>query len=554
MSKAGRQKKSQVLESGERLPQVPMVSESTAVAKVDAASLARGQRRKLPMGTQLEREELLSVRLMPVLHCSVSFAPSQSGLGLNDGFISIAPKNLLGLIRSIAAGAAPMSTEMEMNFVPDIVASDTGPEQDSSNLPHQLQQRARVPFEVWLPASSRPMRIAMFLLAVRFLLGIQIHAWIHKAASPERSAVPEGTLARVIAEVMGTGASETLEDLGWTALAMIMLLTIQELATFESGLQDGFSAKAGPFTLSQPVRMTRGFRTNTSQHRIERLQLKAREQLAVALAGLGHRDQAALVEDASANLVYGPTILTAGWVVCAMLLVCSTASVWPQDESLVVCAHTLDNSGFMGFGDDVCTFERATAWAASAGQILTRVCLFLAVRIDEVKALCNRAGAVQCLAIVEDIDDNLALQKQGDPAATFTIREVMRLKNDAFASKEAIQELHTAVLCLLGWLASSTVWFVYRPATTPGGVWSAALLQIVLASLVATVLTVLDDVAKSLSALPELVVKEFPPSANKEALVAYMYPNPRDWSVVANQPNLPSRKSTSGSTLLDART
>ena len=68
------------------------------------------------------------------------------------------------------------------------------------------------------------------------------------------------------------------------------------------------------------------------------------------------------------------------------------------------------------------------------------------------------------------------------------------------------------------------------------------------------VLTVLDDVAKSLSALPELVVKEFPPSANKEALVAYMYPNPRDWSIVANQPNLPSRKSTSGSTLLDAHT
>ena len=547
MNKPGRQKKSQVLESGERLPQVPMVNESTPVPKVDAASLARGQRRRLPMGTQLEREELLSVRLMPVLHCNVSFAPSQSGLGLNDGFISIAPKNLLGLIRSIAAGAAPMSTEMEVNFVPDIVASNAGsPEQDSSNLPQQ-PQRGRVPFEVWLPASARPMNIAMFLLAVRFLLGVQIRAWIHNASSSERSRAPVSTLARVVAEVMGAGASETLEDLGWTALAMIMLLTIQEMATFDSGLQDGFSAEGGPFTLSQPVRMTRGFRTNTSQHRIERLQLKAREQLAVALAGLGHRDQASLVEDASANLVYGPTILTAGWVVCAMLLVCSSTSLWPQDESLVVCAHTLDRSGFMGFGDDVCTFERATAWAAGAGQILTRICLFLAVRIDEVKALCNRAGAVQCLAIVEDIDDNLAVQKQGDHASTFTIREVMRLKNDAFASKDAIQELHTAALCLLAWLASSAVWFVYRPPTTTGGVWSATLMQIVLASLVATVLTVLGDVAKSLSALPELVVKEFPPSANKEALVAYMYPNPRDWSVVANQPNLPSRKSTSDS-------
>ena len=514
---------------------------------LDAASLERERRRKLRMSRQLEREEILSVRLMPVLHRSISFAPSQSGLGLNDGFISIAPKNLLGVIRSIAAGAAPMSTEMQTNFVPDSAASDAGVpygEHDPSASRHlrNPEHRARLPFEVWLPASPWPMYIATLLLVARFLLGIQLRAWARKAAGPESSHVAYGTPTRFIAEMMGAGANETLEDLGWTALATVMLLTIQELATFESGLQDGFSAEGSPFVLSRPARMTRGFRTNTSQQRIELLQLKAREQLAHALAGLGHRDQATLVEDASAGLVYGPTILTAGWVGCIVLLVCSNARLWPKDEALVECTRTLDGFGFMGFGADVCTFEVATAWAVGAGQVFARLCLFLAVRIDEVKALCNRAGAVQCLAVVEDIDENLVLQKRGDSAATFTIREVTRLRNDAFASREAIQELHTAALCLLVWLASSTLWFLYREPISTGGMWSAAILQTVLVLLVGTILIVLQDVATSLSGLPELVVKEFPPSANKEALVAYMYPNPRDWSLVANQPTLPSRK------------
>ncbi len=559
MKQGQRHKRNECQESGERQPQAPKLSRSTTAETIDAAS-ERERRRKLRMSTQLEREELLSVRLMPVLHRSISFAPSQSGLGLNDGFISIAPKNLLGVIRSIAAGAAPMSTEIQTNFVPDSAASDADVscgEYDASTFPKQRdpEHRARLPFEVWLAASPWPMYIATLLLAVRFLLGIQLRAWLHKAASSESPQVASGNLTRFVAEMMGIGAQETLEDLGWTALATIMLLTIQELATFESGLQDGFSAEGSPFVLSHPARMTRGFRRNTSQHRIELLQLKAREQLSHALAGLGHRDQATLVEDASAGLVYGPTILTAGWVGSTLLLVGTSARVWPKDEALEACSRTLDGYGFMGFGADVCTFECATAWAVGAGQIFARLCLFLAVRIDEVKALRNRAGAVQCLAIVEDIDENLVLQnprslRQGDPAATFIIRELMRLRHDAFASREAIQELHTAAVCLLAWLASSTFWLLHRQPATTGGMCSAAILQIVLGLLVGIIWIVLQDVATSLSSLPKLVAKEFPPSANKEALVAYMYPNPRDWSLVANQPTLPSRKSSWLDTLL----
>lgn len=503
-------------------------------------------RRELHSNTHLEREELLSIRLMPVLHRGISFAPTQSGLGLNGGVISVAPEHLLRVIRSIAAGATPTSAEIGLGTAQDVSAPHGGaPEDGSSSSTQQCnrEHRVRVPFEVWLCASPWPMYTATFLLAFRFLLGIQIRAWVYDLHTIHGTNAFNGTM-RLVAEVMA-GANETLQDLGWTALMATMLLTIQNVATFESGLQDGFIFEGATFFLRRPARITRGFRTNTSRHRIERLQLTTREQLGHVLVGLGHSDQAALVADASAGVAYGPTLLTAGWVGCVVLIVYSNARVWPMDEYVTVCTRKLDNFGFMGLGADVCTFDRATAWAIGAGQIFARVCLYLAVRIDEVNALCNRAGAVQCLAIVEDIDESLGLHKnRGDTTATFTIREIMRLRRAFFDSKEAIEELHAATICLLVWLFVSNAWFAYCQPTSSGGIWSAAALQLVLWSLVATILAVLNEVARASSSLPDVISKEFPPSQNKEALLNYIYPNPQDWSIVANQPTLPPRKST----------
>ena len=62
--------------------------------------------RRRPARRPLGRAELLSIRLMPVLRQQVSFAASQSGLGLNSGCISVAPKSLLSVIHAASAGAA----------------------------------------------------------------------------------------------------------------------------------------------------------------------------------------------------------------------------------------------------------------------------------------------------------------------------------------------------------------------------------------------------------------------------------------------------------------
>lgn len=306
---------------------------------------------------------------------------------------------------------------------------------------------------------------------------------------------------------------------------MILLLSLQELAVYDCGLEEGW-IEGSPFVLNRPARLTREFRTNTAQHRIERLQLQAREHLGKAAEGLEHSDRAALVADASGGLVYGPTLLTVGWVGCMMMFVFSTSRMWPADEKLGQCSALLDGYGFMGFGADICTFEKATGWAIVAGQIFARVCLYLAVRVDEVKALCNRAGSLYCLAVVEDIDDTLlAAQKaEGTAAGTsarFTIRELMRLKRDTHFSKEAIEELGSAAVALLVLLASSTVWFWHRAPVTTGGTCAAVALQGASGGTALLVTMALNELGSTLSSLPKLVVEDFPPSSNKDALVRF---------------------------------
>jgi hypothetical protein len=520
MAKGERQKKAK----GPPATVPPPTQPSSAATVADDADASKARARRRPACPQLEREELLAVRLIPVLQQRVGFGPTQSGLGLNDGFISVAPENLLGVIRSVAAGAAPPATEMRgAAFQPTASAAPDG-ELNPPPQRRESQKRLGVPFEVWLPASPWPMRLATCILTVRFLVGIQIRGWLREAQTPEPQEVQISMLARIVLEVMGEGSSETLQDLAWTAFAVIVLLTLQELATFDTGLEQGW-IEGSPFVLGRPMRLTREFRTNTSQHRIERLQLKARGQLGQAVDGLGHSERAVLVAEASAGLVYGPTLLTAGWLGCIVLLVGSSTSLFPKDESLELCAHRLNSLGFMGFGAGLCTFERAIGWAIGAGQIFARACLYLAVRLDEVKALCNRAGALQCLVVVEDIDDTLALQHDDDiPAASFTIRELMRLKKDVHDSKDAIHELSTAILVLVTALVSTTAWVSYRQPTSTSGIWCAAIAQLVFGSMAAMVLAALNEVDSALSSVPELVVKDFPPSPNKVRNTPFLAP------------------------------
>ena len=83
----------------------------------------------------------------------------------------------------------------------------------------------------------------------------------------------------------------------------------------------------------------------------------------------------------------------------------------------------------------ICIFEQRTAHCIVLGQVAARACLFLAVRLDELQAIRNRAAALHCLAIVEDVDDyldHLELPqsegaKGGGGSAQNTIAEHMRL-------------------------------------------------------------------------------------------------------------------------------
>lgn len=203
------QKKNATDETPLQLPkkQPPQAAPDPVAA---AETRPKQRQRQRPVSQQLEREELLSIRLMPVLRERVCFGPTQSGLGLNGGFISVAPKNLLGVIRSVAAGAAPLSTDVSDSHTVDHIRSDGSAEIDRSPPPTArrgaTKRQLGVPFDVWLPASPWPMRLATCVLTLRFIIGIQLRSWMRDSASG--STIEVSPMARVVLEFMGTYSGE----------------------------------------------------------------------------------------------------------------------------------------------------------------------------------------------------------------------------------------------------------------------------------------------------------------------------------------------------------
>ena len=341
--------------------------------------------RRRPARRPLGRAELLSIRLMPVLRQQVSFAASQSGLGLNSGCICVAPKSLLSVIHAASAAGAAQPLPAEPAAAP---ASD--------------RKRRGVPFDVWLPGSPWSLWFATLVAAARFLLAMQLRGLASSEPPPEGLS----PLLRLSWHVFGDATAATLFDLAWSAGLCVLLHTLHNLALHDSGLQQGW-VDGSPFVLDRPGRRTREFRhSNTARARIERLQSRAREHLQHAVTGLCHTDRNIVVADASAGLVYGPTLLTAGLILCAASALGSVLT--PAGPELEACSRALSSHRLPGsVAAAICIFEQRTAHCIVLGQVAARACLFLAVRLDELQALRNRAAALHCLAIVEDVDDYL---------------------------------------------------------------------------------------------------------------------------------------------------
>ena len=291
-----------------------------------------------------------------------------------------------------------------------------------------------MPFDVWLPGSPWSLWFATLVAAVRFMLAMQLRGLA--SSDPPPGPAPEGVspLLRLSWHVFGDATTSTLLDLAWSAGLCVVLHTLHNLALHDSGLQQGW-VDGSPFVLDHPGRRTREFRhSNTARARIERLQSRAREHLQHAVTGLSHADRNIVVADASAGLVYGPTLLTAGLILCVASALGSVLT--PAGPELEACSRALGSHPLPGsVAAAICIFEQRTAHCIVLGQVAARACLFLAVRLDELQAIRNRAAALHCLAIVEDVDDYLDHLEQpqsegakGDGgSAQNTIAEHMRL-------------------------------------------------------------------------------------------------------------------------------